>query len=104
MRSPNVIGGRIRPFVFLDKDWGFKTSRSDELLCFLRRTSDIEDDPSVNLALLEAIENMVDRPQRLLLDRCLDLPFGGELQRFLEVLPSAHNRAAQGLTVQHEIE
>src|ERR1039458_7626784 len=74
--------------------------------CLLRTglRSDIENDPAVDLPLLEPVENVVDRRQWLLLDSRLHLAVGGKLQSLLKVLAGAHNRTPYGLAVKHQIE
>ena len=46
--------------------------------------SDIQNDAAIDLPLLEAVKNIVDRCQWLLFDGGLDLALGGELQRFFK--------------------
>src|SRR5208283_2572133 len=75
------------------------------LECLLGRLRpDCEHDSPVDLPSLEALENVVDRFQRLRLDDCLHLAVSGKAQSLFQIEPRAHNRAPDGIAVQHYIE
>src|ERR1700678_3346543 len=54
--------------------------------------------------MLEPIEYLVDRRERLQLDIGLDLAFGGEGERFGHIVARADERTADGYAVRHYIE
>src|ERR1700676_4202993 len=54
--------------------------------------------------MLKALENGVNRRQRLQLDIGLDLAIGSEGERFGHILARADERAADGYAVRHHIE
>ena len=54
--------------------------------------------------MLEPVEDLVDRRQRLQLDIGLDLALGGEGERFGHILARADERTADGDAVRHHVE
>src|ERR1700733_1194883 len=54
--------------------------------------------------MLEPVEDLVDRRERLQLDIGLDLAFGGESESFGHIVARADKRTADGYAVRDEIE
>ena len=66
-----------------------------------RLRPDCEHDSPVDLPTLEALENIVDRFERLRLDDCHHLAFSSKTQSLFQIDPRAHNRAPDGIAVQY---
>ena len=63
----------------------------------------VEDHATRDLSVLESVEDLIDRRQRLQLDVGLDLAFGGEGQGLGHILAIADERAANGDAVRDHI-
>ena len=68
------------------------------------RCSDIENYAAIYFAGPEAIEDIVDRLQRLVLDGCLYLALGGKGERFFKVQTGSDDRAAKRVAVEDHVE
>ena len=66
--------------------------------------SDIENYAAIYFAGPEAIEDIVDPLQRLVLDGCLYLALGGKGERFFEVQTGSDDRAAERVAVEDHVE
>ena len=69
-----------------------------------RGAREVQHDPRGHLTMLQAVEDVVDRPERLQFDIGLHLAVGREGQRLGHLLAVAHERAADGDAVRHHVE
>src|SRR5271168_5633195 len=65
---------------------------------------DSEDHAAINLSCPQPVKHVIDRLERQSFDGRLDLAFGSEHERFLQVQACSHNRSADGVAVQNHVE